>query len=205
MRVLRKRTYSARALSTPRVKPKKKKRQVEVNPTNKTLRNLDESLEFEDASALSESVLDEQQNLVAFAQRNFPVVAQQFSGNLQGDPVSLIATGRLPNFEKLSDAPQFQPPSNEQQQFCAVGAAQPQLTHASQVTRRQPFPLREPTLSLSPNLQVSPGRDAMSTDAMETNAQRNAFVGAACRLPAFGASNQRFGSVKWSRFCGKVG
>ena len=67
MRVLRKRKYSTEASSTPQVNPKKKKRQVEVSPTNKISLNLDESRELENACAFPESVLDEQQNLVAFA------------------------------------------------------------------------------------------------------------------------------------------
>ena len=129
---------------------------------------------------------------MAFAQRNLPVLVQQTSGFVQGDPASLIATGRLPDFEKLSDAPQSQPPCSEQhqssgfvqpEQFFAVGAAQPQLSHASQVPRRQRFSLSEPTLSLSPKSQVTPSRDAMSVTTMDTDAQGNPFAGAACRLP----------------------
>ena len=150
MPILRKRKFTGEVTSTPRVQPKKLKKktltQVQVSPVKQLIDSLDKSLLFEDAIASPSLAVEEQRN---------PIL------NVQESPVPLIAQGRSPDSEQLSDALQLRTSSLEQQQLkiieqqhSAFDIAHPQLAHVSQVPRRSPFAFRAPTLALTQN---SPG------------------------------------------------
>ena len=102
MPILRKRKFTGEVTSTPRVQPKRLKKKtltlVQVSPVKQLIDSLDESLLFEDAIASPSLAVEEQLN---------PIL------NVQESTVPLIAQGRSPDPEQLSDALQLRTSSLE--------------------------------------------------------------------------------------------